>query len=347
MLALILGDIWPYDLEEGELSLRLGFASDTKPELVIWTLDAAIAGIHAWRNRTALTFPSELLQSLRLGNTNIVVGASNHVTDTGPEGVLRLCNVMRDQGFRYVGLGADATEAKQPLFISTCAGRVALLAAAETEAWVGAIAAGSGIPGVSAYQEGALIQSVAAARAEADHVWVYLHWGREFVRFPEPRQRRAARSLVDAGASLVVASHTHVPMGREQVGDAHIFYGLGNFLFRDMITESGYTYRWDNVSRSGLAIFGSACGKNWEWTPKAVTLDLNGVPTIGSIADASLCPDYGVGVHSDLRRYTRVYPWLRRVELVRYYLRRLMVMTSSERRFRLRQGIRALRQRNV
>ena len=48
---------------------------------------------------------------------------------------------------------------------------------------------------------------------------------------PTAEQRQLARAAVDAGAALVLGSHSHVLQGWEQYGGGLIVYSLGNFVF--------------------------------------------------------------------------------------------------------------------
>ena len=65
----------------------------------------------------------------------------------------------------------------------------------------------------------------------ADHLLVSLHWGIEYYTRPTPEQVQIGRALVDAGASLVVGHHPHIPQGMEVYRGGLICYSLGNFLF--------------------------------------------------------------------------------------------------------------------
>ena len=69
---------------------------------------------------------------------------------------------------------------------------------------------------------------------------VYLHWGVEGHACPSPSQRILARDLADAGADVVVGSHTHVLQGAGWLGDTYVDYGLGDFLwYHDGEPDSG------------------------------------------------------------------------------------------------------------
>jgi poly-gamma-glutamate synthesis protein (capsule biosynthesis protein) len=72
---------------------------------------------------------------------------------------------------------------------------------------------------------------VRAARARADVVVAFMHWGNEGEPSPLAVQRAVARGLVDAGADLVVGAHAHVVQPVEWRAGKLIAYGLGNFVF--------------------------------------------------------------------------------------------------------------------
>ena len=82
---------------------------------------------------------------------------------------------------------------------------------------------------------------MAEARAGADTVVVFLHWGIERVQCPSEAQRTLARQLVDAGADVVVGSHAHQLLGGGRLGDAVVHYGLGNFAFSSRVATDTVT----------------------------------------------------------------------------------------------------------
>jgi len=75
------------------------------------------------------------------------------------------------------------------------------------------------------------VAAVQKARAMADIVVVYLHWGTEDAYCPNGEQRDIARALSAAGADIVVGTHAHILQGDGLVGHTYVHYGLGNFLW--------------------------------------------------------------------------------------------------------------------
>jgi len=58
-----------------------------------------------------------------------------------------------------------------------------------------------------------------------------VHGGNEYNPIPSPRMIKTYRSFADAGASIVIGTHPHVPQGFEIYRDVPIFYSIGNFVF--------------------------------------------------------------------------------------------------------------------
>ena len=70
---------------------------------------------------------------------------------------------------------------------------------------------------------------------------VYLHWGVEGTRCPSARQQELAQTLIDAGADVIVGSHTHRVSTAGRHGTAFVDYGLGNFAFYNKAGAAGTT----------------------------------------------------------------------------------------------------------
>ncbi len=178
-----------------------------------------------------------------------------------------------------VGVGADEDEALTPYVAEIKGQRVAVIAATQVidggliEAWT----ATSDHPGLaSAKRVDRLVAAVKAARAEADTVVVFLHWGTETQTCPNSSQQELARILADAGADVIVGSHAHRVQGAGRLGSAFVGYGLGNFLFGAQSEEG---------SRTGVLLV-TVDGRDvvgYEWRPGRI---VDRVPQRLSDADA-------------------------------------------------------------
>jgi poly-gamma-glutamate synthesis protein (capsule biosynthesis protein) len=77
-----------------------------------------------------------------------------------------------------------------------------------------------------------------------DLVAISLHWGHEFIQYPSLDQIRFGRSIIDAGADIILGHHSHVIQGIERYNGGLIAYGLGNFIM-DF---------WQDKMRQGLVL---------------------------------------------------------------------------------------------
>ena len=59
----------------------------------------------------------------------------------------------------------------------------------------------------------------------------YIHWGYEFMNYPNIDQKLLAHWLIDKGIDLVIGMHPHLAQGMEIYNGKHIFYSLGNSVF--------------------------------------------------------------------------------------------------------------------
>ncbi len=80
------------------------------------------------------------------------------------------------------------------------------------------------------------------AAATSDVVVVMLHWGTQYTRCADDRQRRTAEALAADGADILVGGHAHRPQGAGWTGRSYVGWGLGNFVWyhtEDGADESG------------------------------------------------------------------------------------------------------------
>jgi Bacterial capsule synthesis protein PGA_cap len=170
----------------------------------------------------------EQIELLSFLNINLAVLGNNHSMDMSGPGVARTIELLRRAGIVSVGAGRNLYDAGAPLYFVVRGKKFALFSY-NLISDVGS-AAGRGSPGTAGPPPDAL-QQIRAARREADHVIVSLHWGHEYQTRPDRVQIATARSYIDAGALAVVGHHPHVPQGVEIYRNGVIAYSLGNFLF--------------------------------------------------------------------------------------------------------------------
>jgi poly-gamma-glutamate synthesis protein (capsule biosynthesis protein) len=162
--------------------------------------------------------------------------ANNHIKDFGSAAVLETMDVLERNNIASVGAGGNLEEAAQPLIIERSGRRIAILAYAENEFSI----ADSVSAGAANLDPVDNLQQIRQVSSENDVTIVLVHGGNEYCPVPSPRMRQWYRAFAEAGASAVVATHTHCPQGMEIVNGAPIVYSMGNFLFDTPYEDSEY-----------------------------------------------------------------------------------------------------------
>jgi poly-gamma-glutamate capsule biosynthesis protein CapA/YwtB (metallophosphatase superfamily) len=215
--------------------------------------------------------PPAALTAFKDAHVTLVTEANNHGEDCGRPGLAQSLAIAKSAHYPVIGVGANAAQAFTPYRTTINGQRIAIIAATEVidSNLMGSWTATASQPGVaSAYQEGELVSAVQAARKVSDTVIVFLHWGTETEQCPNPVQEPLAKSLVRAGADIVIGSHAHVQLGAGYLGSALVDYGLGNLAFYDTSPPETYSGAL-RVTVTGRHI------DSFSWRPAEIS---NGVP---------------------------------------------------------------------
>ncbi len=103
-----------------------------------------------------------------------------------------------------------------------------------------------------------LRQKLRLARNISNLVVVYVHWGSEFLDWPDKKQRQEAEWIINNGADIIVGHHPHLVQKPNCLHGKIVFYSLGNLVFDQKYpsTREGLLadcrIRGDAVSCSGL-----------------------------------------------------------------------------------------------
>lgn len=203
-------------------------------DLAMVNLETAITsgGVEQPKTYHFRTTPAAL-QALAAAGVDVVTMANNHAADYGSQGLVDTLAVRSESPVPVVGLGADEADAYAPAVLRAEGKRVAVLGATQVSDWTSSQFAAKGSrPGVAiALDPARLARAVREARAIADVVVVFLHWGTDYTGCPNALQKRTAQALADAGADAVVGSHAHRVQGGGWLGSTYVGYGLGNFVW--------------------------------------------------------------------------------------------------------------------
>lgn len=169
---------------------------------------------------------------------DVVSLANNHVLDYGKAALSDTFAALDKAGILYGGAGETVERAEEVQIVEVNGRKYGFLAVSRVVP-VGDWKVENSAPGVfSCYDDRRLVELVKEAAAECDFLAVYPHWGVEYAEYPEDYQTRIAENCLEAGADVVVGSHTHCLQGVEYINEKPVFYSLGNFMFGQNIDRS-------------------------------------------------------------------------------------------------------------
>ncbi len=159
--------------------------------------------------------------------------ANNHVYDYDVTGFTDTLSTLESAGIPYVGAGNNLEEASEPLYFIVGGRKIAIVAATQIERTLNYTKeATETTPGVlKCLHPENFCNEITEASENADYVIVYPHWGTEGNANYGADQVALARAFVEAGADVIIGSHTHCLQTVEYIDDVPIYYSLGNYFF--------------------------------------------------------------------------------------------------------------------
>ncbi|HSJ82209.1 MAG TPA: CapA family protein [Acidimicrobiia bacterium] len=175
--------------------------------------------------------PTESLPSMKANGIDVANLGNNHSGDFGKEALVDGRQNLISAGIGPVGAGRDVAEAGEPALFEVNGWTVAVIGfggVAPNESWY----ATADSPGMrSGDHTASMVEAVAAADEVADLVVVTVHWGIELDTTPRQDDIERARAMIEAGADVIFGHHPHRMQPLEMVGDAAVFWSLGNFVW--------------------------------------------------------------------------------------------------------------------
>lgn len=199
-------------------------------DLAIGNLETTLATKGRYTGYPRFRAPAELARDLRATGFDVLVTANNHSLDYGAKGVTRTLAVLKQQGVLAIGTASSA-DAAGPLLVERNGIRLGIVAYATS-------LNGLSLPKgrdylVRLYAPETVRSDIARAKAAgADLIVCYIHFGGEYLRYPDASQYRIADDLLKAGVDLLLGSHPHVvqPEHRPIDSGRYAIYSLGNFV---------------------------------------------------------------------------------------------------------------------
>ncbi|GIH07534.1 hypothetical protein Rhe02_56010 [Rhizocola hellebori] len=186
--------------------------------------------------------PTTAYAAIQAAGIDLVTVANNHALDYGQVGLLDTIDSAAAAKMPIVGAGRTADEAYAPHLTTVRGVKLAVIGLSQVWELSPTWKATDTRPGIAmAFDTERSAAAVRAARAIADVVIVYLHWGIESGTCPSADQKKIAKILADAGADIVLGTHAHVLLADGFMDNTYIHYGLGNFVWHSDVrgTDSG------------------------------------------------------------------------------------------------------------
>jgi hypothetical protein len=182
---------------------------------------------------STFTFVSKAkaVNGLSYAGFDLLTIANNHANGPGYDPFMDMLKVLRNKDIAVCGGGKNLDEACAPSVASAKGQRVALLGYCMVPPLPQGPFATDSSWGLAPVDLKRLPKDIAAARAQADLVIPYFHWGIEYTKDPIKQQQTAARAAIDAGADMVLGVHPHWVQAIEDYKGKLIIYALGNFIF--------------------------------------------------------------------------------------------------------------------
>ena len=158
------------------------------------------------------TFPPETAEMLKKEHIGIVNLGNNHILNFHDEGALQTKRYLEAAGVEYFG--------------SPLAGDERIL----YKEWSGHKMAFVNYNQFILEGKKKTFADIKQARAEADIVVLYTHWGNEYI--PALASiKDLAHQFIEAGVDVIIGSHPHVVQEKEVYAGKTIYYSLGNLIF--------------------------------------------------------------------------------------------------------------------
>ncbi len=186
---------------------------------------------------TFRTNPSYAYNLLLMG-VDVVGLANNHVWDYGEDALLDTLDTIESLNLPISGAGEDLDEACEPVYFIANGKKIAIVSATQIErSYNYTKQATDTTPGVLKTLNSTLYcQIIEEAKANADYVICFVHWGTENTHYYGNDQYKLAKAFVAAGADAIVGCHSHCLQGVDLIDDVPVFYSLGNFYFTQYTT---------------------------------------------------------------------------------------------------------------
>jgi poly-gamma-glutamate capsule biosynthesis protein CapA/YwtB (metallophosphatase superfamily) len=161
--------------------------------------------------------------------------ANNHSLDWGVDALADTMSLLKTAGIRYAGAGRTREEALSPAVFRMGDKSVAFIA--YNDVYPLSVSEERRSMQTLDLREGEIEKEIRLLKKKYDILIVSVHAGAEYNGKQEEEKTRKLRSLVDAGADVVLGHHPHVVQDIEIYRGRVVAYSLGNLIFDQSWSE--------------------------------------------------------------------------------------------------------------
>ncbi|MYL46299.1 CapA family protein [Virgibacillus halodenitrificans] len=178
--------------------------------------------------------PYEIGEALKKAGVDVVSLANNHTLDHGEEAIHNAIYYWKEKDMMYTGAYESKAD-QEKLRIYETNDDISLAFLAYTYGTNGITEPENKDYLVNQIDEQQIATEIAEAEKQADVVVLSLHFGDEYERLPNERQKDLVQFATDQGADIILGHHPHVLQPVEWVEGkggkrSFVIYSLGNFL---------------------------------------------------------------------------------------------------------------------
>ncbi len=178
----------------------------------------------------------QAIEGLVFAGFDIVSLANNHAFDYDREAFEQTMDILKEKEIAYTGGGFNKKEAHSPSTISLKDGtKVGFLG--YTEFLYPYAFVKENRSGVTDFSKENMKRDIERAKKDTDFLVVTFHYGDEYQKEPNEKQKSLSRKAIDYGADVVIGHHPHVTQPVENYNGKYIAYSLGNFVFDQYFSE--------------------------------------------------------------------------------------------------------------
>lgn len=200
----------------------------------------------------APTTAAELLVKMRF---SVVSLANNHIFDLGKDGLISTIELLKKKNIQFTGAGLNIEEALRPAVVEKNGVTVAFIGGCtyDSKQVAHVPVATKDSFGIAPLEGDEILSQIRNCKRKYDYVVLLAHWGKEYTYFPLKSSISLSKSLIDAGADLIIGSHPHMVQPKVVIKGKDVFFSLGNGLFPDFLMNVPRPIWYPNPSEITLS----------------------------------------------------------------------------------------------